>query len=631
MHAFRPVPPFLLPLRSALRSRGGRAGLLAGACVLLASGGALAASADLDPSFGSDGVAFAEPGGSAAAAIARQPDGKLVAAGSAATPSGDAILVARFDASGAPDPTFAGDGTVTTKIGSLDDDSAQVLVQPDGKIVVVGRTEVGDGDLDVVLIRYDSDGSLDAGFGTGGVAVTSLGAGADQAQAGALQSDGKIVVAGRTAPTPGGLSDLFLLRFDPDGTLDGTFGTGGLVTLDFGGRRDQGRAVAVQPDGMILVAGTSFNGPVFLDGAVATLSRIDATGTPDGTFGTAGSVVRSTDVVDLFTAMALQPDGKIVLLGASGPSAIVFRLFRYDASGAPDPGFVGEASPLFTQAVNPGALALQSDGKFLIVGNPTGALFSVARMNDDGSLDESFGMGGDVGVAVGVSGIAVATVAEPGGDIVLAGVASPGPSEPAAMALARLQGSSAACGTDADCGVCERCGGGGSCEIGERSGCTVAAARRAQLVFRESRGNAARLKLLWRGAVPSFDPTVADDVGACLYSAGRRILKAVAPAAGTCGTAACWSGGGAGEFEYRDEEQTPDGIHRLSIEPDRVKLLAKGLELATSAQGVPSPTVHGVFAPPVVAQVHAGNGACVEATFDTQRRTTPRRFSAKND
>jgi hypothetical protein len=120
-------------------------------------------------------------------------------------------------------------------------------------------------------------------------------------------------------------------------------------------------------------------------------------------------------------------------------------------------------------------------------------------------------------------------------------------------------------------------------------------------------------------------------VGVCLYQSDRRVLKAVAPAAGTCGTAACWTSGAPGEFEYRDREGTPDGIDKLLVDAGRIKLSAAGLELATSAQGVPDPAGLGPFSNAVTVQVHAGNGACVEATFDTGRRATSQRLSAKND
>jgi uncharacterized delta-60 repeat protein len=621
--------PLSRPPRATALTAWRRIRFAAGACALLAAPlDALAASGDLDPTFGTDGVVFADLGGSSARALARQTDGKLVAAGRSVG-ADDAIAVARFDASGAPDPTFGGDGTVTTDASASDDEGVQVLVQADGKIVVVGRT--GDDDEDVVVVRYETDGSLDGGFGTGGIAFTALGTDDDVAFSGALQSDGKILVVGGTASVPGPTQDLFVLRLESDGDLDGTFGSGGLVTLDFGGRRDQGRAVAVQPDGSILVAGTSSNGPLFLDGSVATLSRFNADGSPDATFGTGGSVVLSSEHINLFDAMALQPDGKIVVFGATGPGTVTFRLFRFDGSGVADPGFVGDASPFFTQAITPGSLALRSDGKFLIVGDGDGPGFSVARMNADGSLDESFGMGGDVSVAVGLSGLALATVAEPSGDIVLAGAAAPDVSGVAEMALVRIEGDSALCAVDGDCATCERCGSGGSCEIGPRAACTNAAARKAQLAFRHTFGRGDGLKLVWRGAVPVFDPTVSDDVGVCLYHDGRRILKAVAPAAGTCGSEPCWTDDGGGEFSYGDRAQTPDGIRRLTVDPGRIKVKAKGLELTTSAQGVPNPTTVGPPGPAVVAQVHAGNGACVEATFDTQRRISGKRFAAKND
>jgi uncharacterized delta-60 repeat protein len=160
---------------------------------------AVAASGELDPTFGDGGIARTSFGGSAESALARQPDGKLVVAGAVgATPDATTIGVARFDTSGVLDPTFNGTGQVTTDVGAFHDGAVQVLIQPDGKIVVVGTTAtVADGsDADIVVVRYNDDGTLDGGFGSGGIVTTDLGVGTDFAFAGALQSDGKILVVG---------------------------------------------------------------------------------------------------------------------------------------------------------------------------------------------------------------------------------------------------------------------------------------------------------------------------------------------------------------------------------------------------------------------------------------------------
>ena len=594
-------------------------------------GRCLAASGDLDPSFGTDGVVFTTFGGSYATALTRQSDGKLIAAGATTDASGGAIAVARFDADGTPDPSFGAGGMVTTKVGLFDDWVVKVLVQSDDKIVVVGGTEVVDdgSDNDVVLVRYDSDGLLDTGYGTGGIVVVSLGSGTDTARSAALQADDAVIVVGGGTSTMTTSADLFVARFDTGGALDGTFGTGGVATLDFGGRGDEGTGVAVQPDGYIVVTGSSFNGPLFLDGAVASLSRLDPTGAPDPGFGTAGSVVVNVDTINLFEALLRQPDGQLVVLGATGPAGVSHHLFRFDDTGTPDPGFTPDPIPVFLQVVTPDTLALQGDGKFVVVGG-SGSGFEVARFDSNGSLDQGFAIDGSIAVAVGISGAARAVLIQPAGGIVMAGGAKPPDSSDEEFGLARLEGSSPACTSDADCGVCERCGAGSSCEIGERSGCTSAAPGKARLMFRREDGGGDRLRFQWRGSVPTFDPTTSDDVGVCMYDAGRRILKAVAPAGGTCDALPCWTGSGS-DFGYDDSDRTPDGIRHISIASDRLKVLADGNELTTSPQGLPSPPFLAIPGPPVLVQVHAGNGACIEASFDSHRRVTGTRFAARSD
>ena len=139
---------------------------------------------------------------------------------------------------------------MTTDFGGSVDRAFAMALQPDGKLVVAG-----DSDANFALARYNSDGSLDAGFGTGGKVITSFG-GTDQASAVILQPDGKIVVAGQT--DTGVSIDFALARYMPDGSLDGAFGSGGRVTTNFIGNSDDlGSAVALQSDGKIVVGGTS--------------------------------------------------------------------------------------------------------------------------------------------------------------------------------------------------------------------------------------------------------------------------------------------------------------------------------------------------------------------------------------
>jgi uncharacterized delta-60 repeat protein len=593
---------------------------------------AMAASGELDPTFGDGGIARTSFGGSAESALARQPDGKLVVAGAVGvTPDVTAIGVARFDTSGVLDPTFNGTGQVTTDIGAFHDGAVQVLIQPDGKIVVVGTTDtVADGsDANIVVVRYNDDGTLDGGFGSGGIVTTDLGVGTDFAFAGALQSDGKILVVGGGAATSTP-SDEFVIRYTSNGAIDLGFGLAGVVTLDFGGRNDGGRAVLAQSDGKIIVAGTSFNGPLFLDGGVATLTRLDATGTPDPTFGTGGSVVFAPQPINLFDALVRQADGKLVALGATGPGAVTFRLFRFDETGSADGAFVGDAIPFFLTNVNPDSLGLAPDGKFVVAGFSTPG-FHVARLKGDGTLDDSFAVGGTITINTGLPSVGQSVVVEPSLDVIVAGTATKEPNGTYECTLVRLAGSSPSCATDADCGVCDRCGTGGTCEIGQRSGCTVAGTKAAQLAVAEKGFKNAGVSLSWKGTVPAVDPVASDDIGICLYQTGRRIVEVVAPAGGVCRSKPCWTGSFATKLKYRDPDGTPHGVRTASITGGIVKMKAKGLNLAGSPQGLPDPLTLGPLSSPVVLQVHASNGECVAATFDTMRTAKPGRFKGKSD
>src|SRR6185312_12779398 len=174
-------------------------------------------------------------------------------------------------------------------------------------------------------------GDLDGAFGTGGTVTTDFAGNGDEARAVAVQPDGKIVAAGGAL---GATVDFALVRYRPDGTLDATFGTGGKVTTDFGSA-EQAFAVAVQPDGKIVVAGGGATG--------FELARYNADGSLDGTFGAGGKVTTRFGLGLPFTrahAIVLQPDGKIVVAGtATSATAPDFGLARYNPNGSLDASF----------------------------------------------------------------------------------------------------------------------------------------------------------------------------------------------------------------------------------------------------------------------------------------------------
>jgi len=303
------------------------------------------------------------------------------------------------------DASFGIGGMVTTDFPGSDVPQA-LAIQGDGRIVVAGQS--CSGSCDFAMARYNPDGTLDATFGAGGKVTTDFGATYDQAQALALQDDGKLVLAGfrcvggSTGCPLGAAIDFALARYNADGTLDATFGIGGKVTTDFsGGSDDRGYGVAVQADGGIVAAGRTCSGST----CDFALARYDGSGNLDVTFGVGGKVTTDfAGFIDEAFAVVLQPlDGKIVAAGGSGGN---FALARYNTNGSLDGGFGtgGKVTTDFaTSSDTAFALALQADGKIVAAGRAQEPVsqgvdvqFAVARYDADGSLDTGFGTGGTV-------------------------------------------------------------------------------------------------------------------------------------------------------------------------------------------------------------------------------------------
>ncbi|MBI3456793.1 MAG: hypothetical protein HY002_13540 [Candidatus Rokubacteria bacterium] len=396
--------------------------LLAGSIAL--PGQLHAAAGDLDPTFGTGGKVTTDFGGTdSARALALQPDGKIVVAGFTEF-SGQDFALARYNPDGTLDLGFGSGGKVTTDFGPGDVAGQGLALQPDGKIVVAGRTGAA-----FALARYQPNGTLDASFGTGGKVTSPAGAG----WAVALQADGKIVVAGGAG---GGFA---LARYNPDGTLDASFGSGGTVTTSFGFASQQSFGVAIQADGKIVAVGQAL-APCCV---AMALARYNPDGTLDAGFGSGGKVLIGGNVHS-GAAVALQPDGKIVVAGQGlGTVGVDFLLVRLSPNGALDASF-GSGGLVFTDLGTPTSLesargvAIQSDGKIIVAGTQ-GNRFALVRYNSNGTLDSSFGSGGKVLTSFGFSTDgAFAVVIQPNGKIVVAGAA--GTPTGADFGLARYEG-----------------------------------------------------------------------------------------------------------------------------------------------------------------------------------------------
>ncbi len=215
----------------------------------------------LDTSFGQNGQVVTQfPGVNAVLNALALENGDIVAAGwagdSAPSPYNHAWALVRYNANGGLDTTFGPNGTgmLTTPLGTGQAITAvrSLVVQPDGKVVAVGEAVASAGPEEWGLARYDTAGNLDTSFGSGGI-VTSSAAGGEP-HAAALQTNGQIVVAGWTSGTPSSPSQFEVGRYNPDGSVDSTFGSGGFVTTA-SGSSGGGYGVVIQSDGKIVVAG----------------------------------------------------------------------------------------------------------------------------------------------------------------------------------------------------------------------------------------------------------------------------------------------------------------------------------------------------------------------------------------
>ncbi len=302
-----------------------------------------------------------------------------------------------------------------------------MAAQSDGKIVVTGSAAVGRGDQ-FALVRYNSDGSLDTTLNGSGKVTTAVGTGTCKGEGVALQGDGKIVVAGYSF-NDGGQSCFTVLRYGTDGSVDTSFADSGKVTTSFA-KNSSADSVAMQSDGKIVVAGNSFIDPTNNDFAVV---RYNANGTLDTSFNETGKTTADFGARDFGHSVAVCGDGRIVVAGyTTDENKQQGALACFKANGSLDPGFNGTGKVTSDFGGDGNAegqgVAAQPDRKIVVVGYTTAAgvqQFAVARYNADGTLDTSFGGTGRVMTAVGISGSNATGVAlQKDGKIVVAGYAA---------------------------------------------------------------------------------------------------------------------------------------------------------------------------------------------------------------
>ncbi|MGH2724888.1 MAG: delta-60 repeat domain-containing protein [Actinomycetota bacterium] len=340
-----------------------------------------AAGGDLDPAFGGNGKVTTNfpGGGDGASGVAIQEDGKIVAAGGA----GGRFAVARYRKDGSLDPSFSGNGKVTTSFPGIREGAAAVAIQEDGKIVAAGGMATGTGGR-FALARYNTNGTLDPTFGGDGKVTANFTAGGDFAAGVAIQANGKIVAAGSANWN----ARFAVARYRKDGALDPAFSGNGKVTTNFTPGEDGAFSVAVQADGQIVAAGFIGEGS---DEPRFALARYLPDGSLDPAFGGDGRVSTNfvDDALDVARGVAVQADGRIVAAGSAGEDSgnSRFGLARYEVDGALDPSFGGDGrvTTNFIAGVDnfdlAEAVAIQANGNIVAAGrdgSPVGR-FALAR------------------------------------------------------------------------------------------------------------------------------------------------------------------------------------------------------------------------------------------------------------
>jgi uncharacterized delta-60 repeat protein len=377
----------------------------------------------LDTTFDADGRRTDQIGSAwpaSVSALALQADGRIVVGGSVQTTTGffdNDFALLRVNMDGSLDTSFGAGGRVSLDWDHRDNALAGLAIQPDGKIVAAGYawTSISPGLRQIMAFaRFNTNGGYDI---ASSASVTSAGSAGTSV---AVQPDGKIVIAGYAYVTASDL-DFAVARFNPEGTLDGTFDGDGMLTTSMGTANDRATAVTLLPDGKIIVAGSA--------GTAFAAARYNPDGSLDTSFSFDGKVTTPVGLGSLLTAMS--PDnGKILVAGYSGNRSLV--LIRYNFDGSLDSSFDGDG--ILTNSFGADSyaygLAIQLNRKILVSGlvdrHDGNTDFAIMRFNASGSLDTTYGSGGKVTVDVsnggsdGASGLALDTE----GKAVLAGTAN---------------------------------------------------------------------------------------------------------------------------------------------------------------------------------------------------------------
>ena len=587
-----------------------------------------AAAGDPDLSFGTNGIAITPVGGySEANSVVEQSGGKLVAGGEVADTVGGftSFLLVRYEANGTVDTTFGTDGIVRTEVVAGEACRVnELLLQPDGKLVAVGttaNTSYWDAGGDVVLARYEADGALDPTFGSGGIVVTDVQGYPDQGRAAILDPDGNIVVAGfsRSGPTYA-TEDALIARYDVGGVLDGGFGSGGFAVIHVDGRATRAYGVARQSDGGIVIAGTSGDPTSQSGNRVGWLARVDAGGSPDAAFGSGGTTELLIAESTAFTGLLGLPGDRLLVSGSSSTGNIGQSLLaQFDGGGDLDLTF-GGGDGIVSPTPLVFGFGMDVDGNAL--GATPGFLWGhwwamgAARFLADGQLDLTFGNGGRASISApgmwNAGSLAVLGTAD-GSGVIGAGFVADGPyvsslGEPRKLAVARFQTAPSPCTGDGDCDACEHCSDG-ACANGPRTTCERPAFPGAKIQYA---GGPVTPRILWKwnriAGAPGFDP-MTDAVGFCMWWGTLPVYESSIPAGGG------WRTTNTGVV-YRSRNGDVFGITNVKVARSGIKLKAKGKNILANPNGFADALLQPADDTiPLHVQLNAESGKCFAATY----------------
>ena len=341
----------------------------------------------LDTSFDGDGkvtTVVGTGGSDTIAAIAIQTDGKIVAVGGSYNGSNSDFAIVRYNVNGSLDTSFDGDGKLIIPIGTNTDQASSLVIQPDGKIVIAGGSRATPSN-NFALVRVNSNGSFDTSFDGDGIVTTPMGAGIDGASDVALQADGKIVAAGDGI---GANFDFAVVRYNPNGSLDTSFDGDGKVITTVSSEPDFAESIAIQTDGKIVVAGSASN----TSNPDVAVVRYNTNGSLDTSFNGSGITITPVgSSTDTANSVAIQANGKIIVGGGSFNSTSLtdFALVRYNANGSLDTSFDGDGKLTTVFGNNQDSIqsiAVQPNGRIIAAGssyNGSNSVFAVARYIGD--------------------------------------------------------------------------------------------------------------------------------------------------------------------------------------------------------------------------------------------------------